>query len=244
MIGKLLGLAALIAVAACGQEVPPTTRAVPTPAAPAESVSVPPEVAPHRPNVVRVTVPTPSCAKDRAQGTGFAYSPDRVLTTAHVVAGADGPITVTGADGRRHQGDVVVFDPKRDVAVLRVPGLDADFLSFDSADPGERATFAAYSKDGEFTVRSGRTGTPQTAVGNDIYNEHIVERQVFLVHAAVDPAMSGAPLFGPDGDVVGMVFASNLDDSVSGWVISTGEIAHPGRKGLKATAAVSARKCV
>nr|WP_062331273.1 serine protease [Herbidospora sakaeratensis] len=239
MIEKLLALVVLVAVAGCGQAARPTTQATPVPM----PVSVPPEVAPHRQNVVRVTVATPSCAKDTAQGTGFAYAPDRVLTTAHVVAGAEGPITVTGADGSRHQGDVVVFDPKRDVAVLRVAGLDADVLHFDSVDPGERATFAAYSKDGEFTVRSGRAGAPQTAVGNDIYDEDIVARQVFLVHAAVDPAMSGAPLFGPDGDVIGMVFASNLDDSVSGWVISTGEIARPAAKGLKAAAAVSTRQC-
>ncbi|TKK85367.1 trypsin-like peptidase domain-containing protein [Herbidospora galbida] len=245
MIGKLLGLAALIAVAGCGQEVQPPTRAVPTAAkaTPSASASVPAEVAAHRPNVVRLTATTPSCAGDRRMGTGFAYSPDRVLTAAHVVAGAESPITVTDADGRRHRGDVVVFDPKRDVAVLRVAGLDADFLDFDSVDPGDRATFAAYSKDGKFTVRSGEAGPPRPALVNDLYNERAVSREVLVLTAAVDPGMSGGPLFGPHGDVVGMIFAANLDQPGSSYILTTREIARPAADGLRATAPVSTREC-
>ncbi|WP_051760019.1 trypsin-like peptidase domain-containing protein [Herbidospora cretacea] len=244
MIGKLLGLAALIALAGCGQEVEPTTRAVPTTkATPRASASMPAGIAAHRPNVVKLTATTPSCAGDRKTGSGFAYSPDRVLTVAHVVAGAEGPITVTGADGRRHEGDVVVFDPKRDVAVLRVPGLDAAFLSFDSVDPGDHATFAAYSKDGEFTVRSGEAGPPRPALVNDLYNERIVKREVLILQAAVGPGMSGAPLFGPHGKVVGMVFASNIDKPGTSYMLTTREIARPAADGLRATAPVSTREC-
>ncbi|GAB1817959.1 hypothetical protein HerbRD11066_11230 [Herbidospora sp. RD11066] len=234
-------LVVLTAAPGCAVGLESTTTEA-TPSAAPVSASASPEMPLYGANVVNLAGTAPSCTK-RIQGSGFAYSPDRVLTTAHTVAGTEGPITVTASDGKRHEGHVVVFDPRKDVAVLRVPGLDADFLNFDSIEPGDRATFAAYSKDGKLTVRSGEAGPPTTAHVNDIYNERTVKREVLVLQAAIDPGMSGAPLFGPGEEVVGMLFAANLSDAGTGYVLTTGEIARPAADGLNATKPVSTREC-
>ena len=55
------------------------------------------------------------------EGSGFAYAPDRIMTNAHVVAGVSDPSWSSGSSPAG--APVVVFDPKLDVAVLRVDGL-------------------------------------------------------------------------------------------------------------------------
>ncbi|HUQ38751.1 MAG TPA: CvpA family protein, partial [Acidimicrobiales bacterium] len=56
------------------------------------------------------------------QGSGFVVGPDLVATNAHVVAGERRTEAIR-VDGRRFRGTVVAFDPDRDLAILRVPGI-------------------------------------------------------------------------------------------------------------------------
>ncbi|WP_062433504.1 S1 family peptidase [Herbidospora daliensis] len=240
MIGKLLTLAALAAAAGCGQEAPQPTQAAPVSA----SASMPPEIAAQRPIVVRVRAATPSCEKDTAHGTGFAYAPERVLTVAHVVAGSRGPVQVLGSDGARHEGAVVLFDVDRDIAVLRVPGLRAGTLRFGPIGHDERATFAGYPKDRDLVVRSGGVRRATLAVTNDIYNEREVLKEVFIVRAAVDPGVAGAPLFRPDGTVSGMIFAADTGEAERGYAVTAKMFGHLATKARAANAAVSTQGCV
>lgn len=71
------------------------------------------------------TVKVTGVACQRIQdGSGFAAGPDTIVTNAHVVAGErPGRTQVIRPDGRRLPASVVVFDPDRDLAVLRVTGL-------------------------------------------------------------------------------------------------------------------------
>ena len=76
-------------------------------------------------SVVKVT----GSACDRTQeGTGFAVTRDLVVTNAHVVAGEESTGVETD-DGRRLDTQLVAFDPNRDLAVLRVPGLGMPALT-------------------------------------------------------------------------------------------------------------------
>lgn len=59
------------------------------------------------------------------EGSGFVFAAEHVMTNAHVVAGVDSPTVQIGGSGRFYSAKVVLFDPKRDVAVLDVPGLSA-----------------------------------------------------------------------------------------------------------------------
>ena len=73
--------------------------------------------------VVQSTVKIEGEACRRIQeGSGFTAMPDVVVTNAHVVAGEREPHVIT-LQGKRLDATVVVFDPRRDLAVLRVPGL-------------------------------------------------------------------------------------------------------------------------
>lgn len=69
-------------------------------------------------------------------GSGWVAAPGLVVTNAHVVADAAGYTTVQrgGLDGRR-EAEVVVFDERNDIAVLRDLGLAA--LPLSEPAPGE-----------------------------------------------------------------------------------------------------------
>src|SRR3954452_8773047 len=74
-----------------------------------------------RDDIVKITGVASSCRR-QLEGSGFLYAPERVMTNAHVVAGVGNP-QVTTSDGQTFDARVVVYDPKRDVAVLAVPGF-------------------------------------------------------------------------------------------------------------------------
>ncbi|MEU0567184.1 serine protease [Nonomuraea sp. NPDC005983] len=184
----------------------------------------------------------PSCNNARPEGTGFAYAPERVMTTAHLVAGTTGPITVVGPVGKRYKGSVVLFDPGRDVAVLRVPSLRARSLVFGPIKPGESATVAGYSNGGDLIMTSGSVGRSGTAHGLDIHHKRQVRREVLIVQVPVKPGVPGGPLFRSDGTVSGMIFASDVDQS-TGFALTAAEITRPAMDGRTATATTSTQGC-
>src|ERR1700759_3036417 len=56
------------------------------------------------------------------EGSGWVVAPGLVVTNAHVVAGeSDTQIQIDGV-GTGHAARVLVFDPRNDIAILRVPG--------------------------------------------------------------------------------------------------------------------------
>jgi putative serine protease PepD len=72
------------------------------------------------PSVVQVNVAT---GQGEAIGSGVVLSADgRILTNAHVVDGASGPVTITLSDGTKYQADVLGTDQKADIAVLQARG--------------------------------------------------------------------------------------------------------------------------
>ena len=116
-----------------------------------------------RGSVLKIRAEAGSC--DRSiEGSGFVYAPEHVLTNAHVVAGTDEVRVVSGEDSLRAR--VVLFDPRRDVAVLEVPGLTAAPLPFSAVDApmGADAIVVGYPEDGPFDVRAARGAGPRDAV--------------------------------------------------------------------------------
>ncbi|MFI6503751.1 trypsin-like peptidase domain-containing protein [Nonomuraea typhae] len=200
------------------------------------------QIALKRSIVVKLTGETTACGDGTVTGTGFAYAPERVMTVAHLVAGVGRPMTVTGPDGARYKGRVVVFDPGRDVAVLRVPGFRPASPAFGPVESGERVTLAGYPKGKGLTITRGTAGRSIRAQGPDIYREREVGRRVLLVNLPVAPGVNGGPLFGPDGTVAGMVFASDTRGR-AGFALPVTELARPARDGRTATTTVSTRGC-
>ena len=211
--------------------------------APDPAVLQSPAVAESRDSIVKVLGAAPSCRR-QVEGTGFVYAPERVMTNAHVVAGVDEPNVVLGDGDRTLSGRVVAFDPGRDVAVLLVPGLDAEPLGFASASRGDEAVVAGYPESGPFTAVPARVRGETRARGNDIYNSGTVVREIYSLFTTVRPGNSGGPLLAPDGSVYGVIFAASVDDPSTGYALTAEEVQSVAATAASASAEVDSGACV
>lgn len=177
------------------------------------------------PSIVKIVGDATSCSR-RIEGSGFVIAPHRVITNAHVVAGVDGPHVRT-VDATEHDATVVLYDSRRDVAVLDVPDLDADPLNFATspASSGDDAIIAGYPGDGPFFVGAARIRGSERIDGPDIYDDTTVHREVYAIRADVRNGNSGGPLLGPDGAVYGLIFAAAADRADTGFALTAAEIA-------------------
>ena len=149
-----------------------------------------------------------------------------------------------GGVGRRLPARVVVFDPKRDLAVLYVPSLHAAQLAFaTSGKRGDQGVVAGFPQGGPFQLEPARIRDTIEARGPDIYQRSQVTRQVFSLYANVQPGNSGGPLLAPNGDVYGVVFAKSLDDSQTGYALTADEVAPVVRTGRALTTETSTDSC-
>jgi S1-C subfamily serine protease len=194
-------------------------------------------------SVVKIQGIAPSCSL-RIEGSGFVISPDHVLTNAHVVAGVtDGP-SVTTMNGQQYQAAIVFYDPRTDIAVLNVPGLQAPPLQFAGPAPYEaNAIVAGYPLNHPLTMRPARVGQSINADGPDIYQSAIVTRQIYPLKALVQPGNSGGPLMAPDGKVYGVVFAASTLEPDVGYALTAAQVSSDVRAGEQDTTPVSPQGC-
>jgi S1-C subfamily serine protease len=194
-----------------------------------------------RSRVFKITGVASACSK-RIEGTGFLYAPERVMTNAHVVAGVGRPNVQVG--DQQLQATVVLYDPDRDIAVLRVPGITGKPLAFaGKARTGDSAIVVGYPQDGPFRADSARIRGIQDARGPDIYQRHTVTREIYALRARVRPGNSGGPLVSPGGAVYGVVFAAAADDPQTGYALTAAEVSGDAAKGRTATDRVSTQSC-
>ncbi|MDT4939091.1 MAG: hypothetical protein QOG80_2762, partial [Pseudonocardiales bacterium] len=183
-----------------------------------------------------------SCSRG-IEGTGFEYAPHHIITNAHVVAGTNRVGVVI--DGQTRPATVVLFDPRRDVAVLYVPELDAPAVRFapTPAGRGDPAVVLGYPEDRDFTVKTARVRSRGYVEGNDIYGHGHIRREIYSVRSVVRSGNSGGPLLASDGTVLGIVFATALDSSDTGYVLTAAEVAPDAASGRTATASVGTGSC-
>jgi S1-C subfamily serine protease len=193
-------------------------------AAPDAALANSPVVASTEPSVVKIRAIAPSCQKV-LEGTGFVLSPDRVMTNAHVVAGANS-VTVE-ASGNPYDASVVSYDPTVDIAILAVPNLPPGPLAFASAPAksGTEAIVLGYPGGGGFVATPARIRELIELSGPDIYRTTTVNREVYTVRASVEQGNSGGPLIDLDGNVLGVVFGAAVDDNDTGFVLTAKEVA-------------------
>ncbi|MFC9850214.1 MarP family serine protease [Streptomyces prasinus] len=195
-------------------------------------------------SIVKVMGTAPQCGKV-LEGTGFVFSERRVMTNAHVVGGVDEPTVQIGGEGRKYDATVVLYDWKRDIAVLDVPDLKAPALRFTTEEAGrdDGAIVAGFPENGAYDVRSARVRGRITANGPDIYHRGTVRRDVYSLFATVRQGNSGGPLLTPDGQVYGVVFAKSLDDAETGYALTVDEIKENIVKGRSANRQVDSDNC-
>jgi S1-C subfamily serine protease len=176
------------------------------------------------------------------EGTGFLYSPDRVMTNAHVVAGVTTPRLVT-EDGDLDTS-VVYYNPAIDVAVLQVEGAGLPHLAFDrDGGAGDPAAVLGYPNDGPYDVQGARIRAQQRLKSQDIYGEGEVFRDVYSVRSNIRPGNSGGPMVSPEGDVLGVVFAASVADPSTGYVLTADQVGEAAAQGLTNDSPVSSGRC-
>jgi S1-C subfamily serine protease len=210
---------------------------------PNSSVLLSPGLSRDRRSIVKIIGIAPNCDR-KLEGTGFVYAPQHVLTNAHVVAGVTrGPWVSDGSLGTL-KATVVLFDPRRDVAVLYVPGLEVKSLNFAGhARRSSNAIVAGYPDNMSFTAVPARIGDEAPAAGPNIYQTATVTREIYSIRAKVRPGNSGGPLLSPGGGVYGVVFAASVDFPDTGYALTAGEVKPDAAAGAGATAPVSTEGC-
>jgi S1-C subfamily serine protease len=138
--------------------------------------------------------------------------PGLVVTNAHVVAG-QGDTTVTTRVGTELDATPVHFEPKNDLAVLRVDGLSGSPLPLASeARRGTAAAVLGFPENGPFTVAPARLGRTTTVLSEDAYGRGPVNRRMTSFRARVRSGNSGGPAVDGDGRVLTTVFAAAVGD--------------------------------
>jgi len=209
--------------------------------APDPAILAAPAVRSTRPSIVKLRGTAPSCSR-RLEGSGFVFAPEHVMTNAHVVAGVKELDVLDG--NRRRPGRVVLYNPRRDIAVVYVRGLSRQPLRFAGpAAPGTSAVVAGFPLDGPFHAGPARVRDEQRVRGPDIYRDQTVTRQVYTLRAQVRSGNSGGPLLSTNGMVLGVIFAAAADDPDTGFALTAAEVSADARAGANATQRVDTQDC-
>ena len=117
--------------------------------------------------------------------------------------------TVTTRSGTSFDAGAVHYDPKNDLAILRVPGLDLPPLSIAPRAPsGTPAAVLGYPENGPFATSPARIGSTGTAISQDSYGRGPIEREMTPLRGHVRSGNSGGPAVGGAGQVMTTVFAA------------------------------------
>ena len=183
-----------------------------------------PVVAATKSSVVTIRAVAPSCQKE-LQGSGFVVSDHSVMSNAHVVAGSNS-VTVQDTDGTSHDATVVSYDPRVDISILDVPGLPAPPLAFANAPAatGTDALVMGFPDASSFEATPARIREVINLNGPDIYRTTTVTRQVYTIRGTVRQGDSGGPIVDLNGQVLGVVFGSAVDDAETGYALTANEV--------------------
>jgi S1-C subfamily serine protease len=195
--------------------------------------------------VVQSTVKVTGEACRRIQeGSGFAVGPDLVVTNAHVVAGERAPKVQPFPGTRTLSATVVLFDPNRDLALLRVPNLGEQPLPVATAKQGDTGAVFGHPGGGDLRAAPARVSQELIAEGRDIYDRNATRRHIFVLAAALRPGDSGAALVNKSGDVVGVAFAIAPDKPGVSYALTDKELRPVLTAGAANTAPVSTGGCL
>jgi S1-C subfamily serine protease len=153
------------------------------------------------------------------EGSAWVAGRNLVVTNAHVVAGETATWVQVRGIGRQLPAEVVAFDERNDIAILRVAGLDLPPLPVAAARPGEASAVIGFPQNGPLDIEPARTGTTERVFSTDAYDNGPVERIVTSFRVYVRPGNSGGPAVDADGRVVSTIFASRTDSNNSGYGI-------------------------
>ena len=152
-------------------------------------------------------------------GSGWVAAPGLVVTAAHVIAGERRTFVVQSESPLRLRAQVVAFDPKNDVAVLRVPKLLAPSLKLADPKPNASVAIVGYPLNGPLDAEPGRIGPTESVLTDDAYGHGPVQRTITSLAGEIRHGNSGGPAIDAQGRVQVTVFAARLGHGGGGYGI-------------------------
>jgi hypothetical protein len=173
-------------------------------------------------------------------GSGFAISPHHIVTNAHVVEAAENGFTnsvvaIVPAEGDRPlKGNIIAYDPARDLAIVDVGSMSLEPLAIYSGpvDPGEHSAALGYPGNVDLATVTSLDDliTPTSPVRSEgnISSERTINGMPALLHtAAISRGNSGGPLVDECGRVLGVntyVTRSGSGDAPFGFATISQEL--------------------
>ena len=124
-----------------------------------------------------------------------------------------------GGEGPGLDAEVIWFDPRNDLSILRVPGasgLRALPMNV-NAESGTAAAVLGFPENGPYTVAPARLGGTSTVVTQDAYGRGPVERTITSLRGQVRPGNSGGPAVDRSGRVLATIFAAATSRQRTGY---------------------------
>lgn len=145
------------------------------------------------------------------QGSGWVVRAGLVATNAHVIAGHEST-RLFAPNGQILRARPVYVDATNDIALLRVPGLEAGVLTTNTrADRSRPVALMGYPQNGPLTATAATTGAARTVLSPDAYGRRTRPRVVVPLRGQVRPGESGGPVVDRRGRVVAMIFGGTRD---------------------------------
>lgn len=189
-------------------------------APPDQAIASDPDVLQAGSSVVRVL--STACGLG-IEGSGWAVEPEIIVTNAHVVAGAD-DTTVTTQDGAQLDATPIYYEPRLDLALLRVGAALPTLPISSERREGEDGAVLGYPENGPYSLAPARIGETRATISEDSYGNGPVERTITALSGDVRSGNSGGPLVDPAGDVVGTVFAATTSGPQGGFAIPAEQV--------------------
>lgn len=144
----------------------------------------------------------PHSRPSQGAGSGVIISEDGyILSNNHVVEGAK-EVTVTLADSKEYEAEVIGLDPKTDLAVLKIDAKDelpsASLGDSERLKVGDWVVAIGNPFGLNHTVTSGIVSAKGRVIGAGPYDDFI------QTDASINPGNSGGPLFNMKGEVIGI----------------------------------------
>jgi S1-C subfamily serine protease len=146
--------------------------------------------------------PSASILGEERLGSGVAVAPDRVVTAHYLVMGA-ASVQVAGIDGKPREVQRVTLDHETGLALIVLDGpplMPAVIGPSQGVTPGLPIFLLTCTGERE---RKGATGHVSAVGPFEAFWEYMLDRAIMTT--AINPGLAGAPLFDPEGRVIGVV---------------------------------------
>ena len=189
-----------------------------------KDVEIPESVTNSIASTVRIDGIAESCSAAMV-GTGFIVANERVITNAHVVAGVTEPVITLSNSQTQLGGRVIAIDREKDVAIIFVPGLTGERLTFiGPVTPNEVGFVVGYPNGGKLRTSAVSVSAEFESLGTDIDGNGESRRDVIVFGGDVKPGNSGGPLLNLQGQVLGVVFAADKQNKNTGYALAPSEV--------------------